>query len=288
MVLLALGGAGFYGLKRYFSDYLPPSKNIKQYLPLAGTNLSPIKITTGYRLDIFADLDGKRPKILAFDERDNLFVSLTLSGKIMALTDENNDLIPDRTVEILTGLDKPHGILFNQGYLYVAEASTVSRYIYNPNDLILSERKVLVSFPKTQRSSTRTIRIYNNKLYISDPPKSVIYIANLDGTDLNIVETYRKDAVSFSVNKNSGIIWNPDSVLGSTFDFDDNLIGSVGDKIVKFRMFAGGISGTEVVISGFVKDNGEVLGRPYDLAVDSNGNLFITDDKSGLIYVLYK
>ena len=48
------------------------------------------------------------------------------------------------------------------------------------------------------------------------------------------------------------------------------------------------MTGSEDYLTGFLETNGEVLGRPVDLIFDRSDNLFISDDKSGLIYVLAK
>jgi glucose/arabinose dehydrogenase len=59
----------------------------------------------------------------------------------------------------------------------------------------------------------------------------------------------------------------------------------VGYKIVKLRVTGGTVSGSEDFISGFIQGS-EVLGRPVDLMFGNNGYLYVTDDKSGLVYVV--
>jgi glucose/arabinose dehydrogenase len=86
--------------------------------------------------------------------------------------------------------------------------------------------------------------------------------------------------------------------LGFIFDGSGNLFvalhGSwnstvpVGYKVVKLSTFAGGVSGMEDFITGFIEGKEKVLGRPAGLVYDKNGNLYISDDKAGLIYVLTK
>lgn len=63
---------------------------------------------------------------------------------------------------------------------------------------------------------------------------------------------------------------------------------AVGYKIVKLNFFAGRINGFDNYIDGFKNENGEIIGRPVDLKFDDKNNLFISDDKAGLIYVLTK
>ena len=67
-----------------------------------------------------------------------------------------------------------------------------------------------------------------------------------------------------------------------------NSSAKVGYKIVKLNIFADSVTGSEDYLTGFLETNGEVLGRPVDLIFDRSDNLFISDDKSGLIYVLAK
>jgi glucose/arabinose dehydrogenase len=57
-----------------------------------------------------------------------------------------------------------------------------------------------------------------------------------------------------------------------------------GYKIVRLK---NGVE--EDYITGWLKDNGEVLGRPVDILVKGNGEeIFISDDKAGVIYLVKK
>lgn len=58
-----------------------------------------------------------------------------------------------------------------------------------------------------------------------------------------------------------------------------------GYKIVRFRLDAqGNALGMEDFISGWLQNDGTALGRPVDLLAESNGTLYISDDKAGVIY----
>lgn len=85
--------------------------------------------------------------------------------------------------------------------------------------------------------------------------------------------------------------------LGITFDGQGNIFASfhgswnssvpVGYKVVKLTLSGDNIVKSEDYVTGWLKGQ-EVLGRPVDLIFDKNGNLYISDDKAGLIYVLFK
>jgi glucose/arabinose dehydrogenase len=66
------------------------------------------------------------------------------AGKVLALPDDDGDGRADRTLVVLDGLDRPHGIAFHGGYLYVAEPDTVWRLRDMDGDLLPDERLVVV------------------------------------------------------------------------------------------------------------------------------------------------
>ncbi|MBI4280565.1 PQQ-dependent sugar dehydrogenase [Candidatus Uhrbacteria bacterium] len=58
-----------------------------------------------------------------------------------------------------------------------------------------------------------------------------------------------------------------------------------GYKVVRYKLDEqGNFEGVEDFISGWLTEKGDVLGRPVDILVQSNGVIFISDDKAGLIY----
>lgn len=351
------------------SRIVPPSKDIKQFLPQTSENSTQLLIPGGYSMAVFADLEGAMPRVLEFDENEVLLASVPNVGKVVALIDENADKKADRQVDVLSGLNKPHGLAFSDGYLYVAETNAVSRYVYNADSLTASGRQQLFSLPGGGRHSTRTIKIKDGKLYTSvgsscdvceesSPQRAAILVSGLDGSDLKVFAKGLRNTVFFTFD-NQGRIWGNDmgrdflgdtlppeelniieegkdygwpycysagvrdgkfqpreketyctettspafeypahvAPLGVTFDPDGNILAAfhgswnssvpVGYKVVKLNAFAGGVSSMSDYISGFTKGS-DVLGRPVDLKYDSKGNLFISDDHTGVVYILYK
>ena len=60
-----------------------------------------------------------------------------------------------------------------------------------------------------------------------------------------------------------------------------------GYKIVHMKVQGNGIIKAEDFLTGFIQE-GIVVGRPVDLLFDNQGNLFISDDKGGFIYMVQK
>jgi glucose/arabinose dehydrogenase len=66
----------------------------------------------------------------------------------------------------------------------------------------------------------------------------------------------------------------------------------IGYKIVHLTVDNNKITSSEDFVSGFLPEGSgkgtDSLGRPVDLTFDSSGNLYISDDKSGTIYIVQK
>lgn len=361
----------YFIVNNYFpylvSNTIPVSKNIVQYLPASNKTTSPFNLLNGYKIDVFADLKNDLPRAMTFDDNQNMIVSLPSKGKVTVLSDLNNDLKIDKRKDILFKLNKPHGLEYKDGYLYVAETNMVSRYMYNFNTQEIGQKEILFELPADGRHFTRTIKINGNKLYTSIGSscnvcieknifRASILVSELDGSNLEVFAKGLRNTVFFDFDK-FGKMWGADigrdnlgdnlppdeiniiergndygwpycysnnikdlkydsdeknqcnnkvgsiydlpahsSPLGLTFDSANNIYValhgsknssfSVGYKIIKLTTFADRISDVEDFVTGFLSDSGNVLGRPSGLIFDKDGNLYISDDKSGLIYVV--
>lgn len=329
--------------------------------------IKPLNINND-KVKIFANLKGGKPRVLAFDPNGVLFVSMPEKGNIEALIDSDKNGQTDEVKTVVSGLNKPHGIAFNGGYLYVGETDKVVRYKYNSSVLKADAKEVLYSIPGGGRHYTRTLKIKENKLYTSvgsscdtcldDVYRASILVSDLDGKNLKEFARGLRNTVFFAFDKD-GNMWGADmgrdflgdslppeeinlieesgdygwpycygdkirdtkfmngekmdyckntkspifempahiAPLGIVFDPQGNLLiaqhGSwnstipVGYKIVKLLKNGNKITGIEDYLVGFISDD-KVLGRPVDLIFDNKDNLYISDDKAGLIYkVLY-
>lgn len=354
----------------------PPVEDISKKLPQGSDLDSPLNIPDGMRLAVFAKLDSS-PRVLAIDPGGIVFASIPSDGKIVALPDKDSDGIADTVIDIVSGLDDPHGIEFSDGKLFVAETGGVVSYDYDPTSLTTTNPKVLFELPPGGRHWSRTIRIYDGKLYTSvgsscdvcvekDFRRSAILISNIDGTDLKLFASGLRNTVFFDFD-NEGRMWgndmgrdflgdnlppdelniiengkdygwpycygknvrdfefdkgntiNCDESQETTYDypahiaplgvrfinskmFDADAQGDllsvfhgswnssipVGYKIVKLKIEGKDVLGMEDFISGWLQGGGGILGRPVDLIFDTEGYLYISDDKANIIYILSK
>lgn len=220
-----------------------PKKDLFEGLPQGGALNFSLSVPSGYKLGLFADLGDLLPRVLEFDPQGVLFASIPGRGRIVALPDENKDGVADRVVDVLTGLNRPHGMAFAGGKLFVGESDKVVRYDYDPGSFGTTNRQVLFDLPNGGRHFTRTIKIHDDNLYSSvgsscdtciedDGKRSSILISGLDGSNLRVFAKGLRNTVFFVFDK-EGRIWGNDmgrDFLGDNLPPDElNIIQGGGD-----------------------------------------------------------
>ena len=186
--------------------------------PLPGLNLN---FLPNLKVNIFAD-DVSKARHMAFDDQGVLFLSRTRAGKVVALPDKNTDGGGDRVVSILEGREAPHGLAFvNIGkdyYLYIAEEYQVIRIKRIAKPFTFGPPKTIVSNIPGGGHFTRTIKIKDNKLYLSvgsscnvciekNPMRAAISIFNLDGTGGEIFASGLRNSVGIEFSPYTGELW---------------------------------------------------------------------------------
>lgn len=200
--------------------------------------------TTSFKKDLFAsDLGNARD--LEFSPDQTLLVSIPASGKVLALVDKDQDNRAEKIKEVLSNLDKPHGISFFDNKLYIAEETQVSRYLWDEQNLDASLDKKLFSLPKGGRHVTRSIDFdKDGKMYVSigsscdvcieaHPFLAAIIVASKDGENPTVFAKGLRNAVFITINPETNQLWGTE--MGRDFLGDDlppdeiNIIKEGGD-----------------------------------------------------------
>ena len=337
-----------------------------------------LKLADGFSIDIFAQ-NLSAPRDLVFDSGGTLLTSIPSKGKVVALPDTDGDGKADKVIEIVTNMNRPHGLAFFEDRLYIVEETQVSSYHYDIQNLTASPDRVLFDLPKGGRHVTRTIAFKDNgAMFISigstcdvcfekHPLLATIIFSDKDGKTPQVFAKGLRNSVFITVDPNTQKLWATEmgrdflgdnepsdeiniiekdkdygwpncfgnkiadtrfnksanqktcentqpptyeicahcAPLGLTFiqsakfpkGWQDDLLvayhGSwnssnpVGYKVVRLNVEGEKIIDEVDFLSDFLKGN-QTQGRPVDLVFDKNGNLFISDDKAGLIYRIYK
>jgi glucose/arabinose dehydrogenase len=136
----------------------------------------------------------------------------------VALPDPMHAGKAERTVEVLSGLNEPHGLAFYQGKLYVAENGRVRRYDWDEASLKASNPQKLADLPTGGGHSTRTILFHRGKMYISagsscnvciekDPRRASVMEFNPDGSGQKIFTRGLRNAVGLAINPKTDTVW---------------------------------------------------------------------------------
>ena len=99
-------------------------------LSLGVADADEVTVPAGFRIDVFAENVGGA-RALAVDSEGVLFVSVTSRGRVLALPDRRGAGRATEVVTILEDLDRPYGLAFRRGHLYVAETGRIVRYRYH-------------------------------------------------------------------------------------------------------------------------------------------------------------
>jgi glucose/arabinose dehydrogenase len=180
-------------------------------------DLKQIKLPDGFHIAVFADnIDGAR--MLTFTPGGVLLVSESGEGKVVALPDAKRTGKADRVVDVLSGLNEPHGIAFYQGKLYVAEYDKVRRYDWDEANLRATNPKTLSDLPTGGGHSTRSLLFHGGKMYVSagsscnvciekDPRRAAVMEFNPDGTGQKIFAKGLRNSVGLAVNPKTDTVW---------------------------------------------------------------------------------
>ncbi|MBZ5665526.1 MAG: PQQ-dependent sugar dehydrogenase [Acidobacteriia bacterium] len=179
-------------------------------------DLAQLKAPPGFRISVFAEVDG--PRMMIFSPGGVLLVSESGEGKVVALTDPKHAGKADRTVTVLEGLNEPHGLAFYEGKLYVAENGRVRRYDWDEANLRASNPKTITSLPTGGGHSTRSIVFHGGKVYVSagsscnvciekDPRRAAVMEFNPDGSGQKIFAKGLRNAVGLAVNPKTDTVW---------------------------------------------------------------------------------
>lgn len=166
-------------------------------------NLSEIEVPDGFSIEVFAD--GLGAPRLVYAHAGALYVSVPSRGEVVAFPDPAES---DRRVTVASGLNRPHGLAFHDGQVYVAETDAVARYDLDGLRAVEDSREVLVDGIPTGGHWTRTIRIVNRSLFIaagsscnvceeSSPWRAAVTRCGLDGSDCSAYATGLRNTVGF-------------------------------------------------------------------------------------------
>jgi len=181
-----------------------------------------LTVPQGFQIEEFAGGLGT-PRFMALSPDNALFVTVIRDGTVLALADRNNDGKADESLTFIRGLEKPHGIAFHDGYIYVGETNQIVRFKYkglgnNPGD-----KEIVVPNLPTGGHFTRTVSFGpDGKMYVSigsscnvcvedNKRRATIMRFNPDGSDGEIFATGLRNSVGLTWHPRTKELWATDN-----------------------------------------------------------------------------
>jgi glucose/arabinose dehydrogenase len=179
-------------------------------------SLEQIKLPPGFEISIYAS-GVENARSMTSSPNGTLFVGTRSAGKVYAIVDRNADYKADEVITLAQGLNRPNGVAFRGGALYVAEVNRVLRFDNIESRLTSSSQPVVVNdqFPKDSHHGWKFIGFGpDGLLYVPvgapcnicsrNPDRyAVIMRMRPDGTGL---ETFAR-----GVRNTVGFDWHPDT-----------------------------------------------------------------------------
>jgi glucose/arabinose dehydrogenase len=194
---------------------IPPNPTSEEKLPIPQ-----LKLPKGFKIEVYAS-GIANARTLRLGDKGTVFVSSRVVDKVYAIVDRGGKR---ETKVIASGLDRPNGLAFHRGTLYIAEGTKISKLQNIEGNLDNPPNPVVVydDLPNHQSHGWRYIGIgLDNKLYINvgapcnicEPPAANAQIRrlNLDGSGAEVV--------AYGVRNSVGFDWHP---VTKEFYFTDN------------------------------------------------------------------
>jgi glucose/arabinose dehydrogenase len=179
----------------------PPLPTPEDKLPIPQ-----LKLPKGFKIEVFAS-GIANARTLRLGDKGTVFVSNRLLDKVYAIVDKDGKR---ETKVIASGLDRPNGLAFHKGALYIAEGTRITRLDKIEDNLTDPPKPVVVydDLPNHVSHGWRYIGIGpDEKLYINvgapcnicEPPDANAQIRrlNLDGSGAEVVARGIRNSVGF-------------------------------------------------------------------------------------------
>ncbi len=174
-------------------------------------------------------------RLLRVTPSGDLLVTQPRLGRVTLIEhDRDRDGSPDGVRVLLEGYDRPHGIDFHDGHLYIAEGTAIARVPFEPGTRTLGgpPERIITGLPDGGNHWTRTVKVGpDGMLYVSigsscnvceeaDPRRAAMVRYRLDGSGEEILATGLRNTVDFAWHPATGVLYGTDNgrdLLGDDF-----------------------------------------------------------------------
>lgn len=185
--------------------------------------LNSIKLPAGFKIEVFAEVQDARS--MALSPSGVVYVGNKDKDKVYALKDTNGDFKADKKWVVASGLNMPNGVAFNDGDLYIAEISRITKLPGIESKLDNPGKPVVVKddYPTESHHGWKYIAFGpDGKLYVPVgapcnicESKNEIYASitrlNKDGSGREIFAKGVRNSVGFTWHPETKELWFTDN-----------------------------------------------------------------------------
>ena len=197
------------------------------------------------RVQLFSRLPGAA-RMMAFDDAGRLYASIPQLGAIYQLGDADGDGFAEQPNLYHVGLDRPHGLVWHTGKLYVAETSRLLQLVDKDQDNQVDEITVMIEdLPDDGGHWTRSLALgADEHLYLSigsrcnaceepDRLRATVLRVDPETADSAIFATGLRNTVGLAFSEDGNSLWGSDNgrdMLGDDLPPDEiNRLVAGGD-----------------------------------------------------------
>jgi glucose/arabinose dehydrogenase len=160
------------------------------------------------------------PRFMQFDDASNLLVADAQTGKVYRYPAANGALAPaaQPPAPLVEGLDAPSNVAVHNGYLYIGETRTISRYAYDAFGGVGAREEAVTGLPRGGHSTRTVVFGADGMMYVSvgsscntcdesDERRAAILRFAPDGSGYERFASGLRNAVGLAIQPGTGLLW---------------------------------------------------------------------------------
>jgi glucose/arabinose dehydrogenase len=162
----------------------------------------------------------RNPRFMTFDEAGNLLVADAQAGNVYRYAAAAGSIAPREQppVPLISGLEAPSNVALQDGYLYVGETRTISRYAYAADGPVGERQAVVRDLPGGGHSTRTVVFAPDGRMFVSvgsscnicderDERRASILRFGADGSDYERFAYGLRNAVGLAIQPGTGLLW---------------------------------------------------------------------------------